>query len=115
MDIASLMQETDSNDYLGCIKFDLMLWESTNLSKNFIKFATFNEWHDKVKAKMRLEAVLHATEEWVISCQEDVSLKLCDLDHTVFKYLVLPDSFDCIILAILIKFSEVDAPKSTST
>ena len=115
MDIASLMQETDSNDYLGCIKFDLMLWESTNLSKNFIKFATFNEWHDKVKAKLRLESVLHATEEGVISCQEYISLKLCDLHHTVLKYLVLPDSFDCIIPAILLKFSEIDASKSTST
>ena len=60
MDVTCLMQDTNSNDYLGSIKFGLMLWEATNLSENLIKFAAINEWHDKVKAKMRLEAVLHA-------------------------------------------------------
>ena len=60
MDVTCPVQDTDSNNYLGCIEFGLMLWETTNLSKNLIKFAAINEWHDKVKAKMRLEAVLHA-------------------------------------------------------
>ena len=48
MDVTCLVQDTNANDYLGSIKFGLMLREATNFSENLIKFAAINEWHDKV-------------------------------------------------------------------
>ena len=76
---AFLMQVADRHADLKGIKFDHLLWQSLLSLKHLVKLATTHKWHHEVQSGRRLEQVVHANEEWMVTAEQDVFLKLCVL------------------------------------
>ena len=61
-----IVQMSDSNDQLSCEELSLIFGKTTVRFENLVKFATIDEWHDKVQAQLSLKDVVYAAQEWMV-------------------------------------------------
>jgi hypothetical protein len=109
------MKVANCHNNLGSIELDNNLWESLLALENFVQLSTSNEGHDKVKAELRLEEIVHAHKEWVIAAKQDILLEFSVIHLIILEEHIFSDRLDSVQLLILLQLSEVDFTESTST
>ena len=70
------MQVADSHADLKRIKFDHLLWQPLLCFEHLVKLTTAHKRHHEVQSGRRLEKVVHANKEWMVTAEQDVFLKL---------------------------------------
>lgn len=106
------MQLANCNDDLSSVKLDSRLIEALLLLEDFVKFSAVDKRHNEVEAGLRLEQIVHTTEERVISLKQDIFLQSSRLDLIILDQHVFADSLDCVFLASLRKQGQIDSAKS---
>ena len=109
------MKVANSHNNLGSIKLDHILWESLLALENLVQLSSSNEWHDKVKAELRLEQVVHAHKEWMVAAKQDILLKFGIVHLIILEEHILSDGLDSVQQLILLKLSEIYFTESTPT
>ena len=109
------MKVTDSQNNLGSVKLDHVLWESLLALEHLVQLSSSNEGHDEVQAELRLEEIVHAHKEWVVAAEQDILLKLGVIHLVILKEHILSDGLDSVQYLILLQLSEVDFTESTSS
>ena len=74
---AHFVEFANRGDDLGGIKLDYIFFEALFFLENLVELTTIDEGHDEVEANLRLEEIVHSTEERVISFEKDISLQQC--------------------------------------
>ena len=72
----------------------------------------FDIWHDEVEAQLRLEAVVHATEELMVGLEKDVPLGSSQFNNTLLDYLIFTNSFNSELLIRAVQCSQENTTKS---
>lgn len=73
----------DSQYDLSCIELDNWLWEPLLTLEYFVKLTTSHKRHDEIKTELRLEEVVHANKEWMITAEQDILLELSVIDLVI--------------------------------
>lgn len=74
---------SDSQYDLGCIEFDNWLREPLLALEYFVQLTTSHKRHDEVKTELRLEKVVHADKERMITAEQDILLELSVIDLVI--------------------------------
>ena len=108
------MEVPDRHSYLCTVKLDNLLSESLLLLKHFIEFSSFYKRHDKVKAELRLEQIVHTHEERMIAREQDILLQFSVVDLVILKQDILSNGFNSIEDFVLLELSKIYLAESTS-
>jgi hypothetical protein len=82
--------------------------------KNFIKFTTFDKWHDKVKSLWGLKKIIHSNKERVVTAEKDIFLQLGVLYLVVLDKYIFSDCLNGVEFLLLDKFSKIYFAKRSS-
>lgn len=94
------MQVADRHHYLESVELHNLLAQSLACLEDLVKLSSSNERHHKVETGRRLEQVLHADKEWMLTAKENVLLQLRVLDLVVLNQDVFPDRLDRILILV---------------
>jgi len=89
----------DGETNLGRIKSDGIFGESLARLEYFIEFTAADEWHYEVETRGRLEEVVHADEERMVTRKKDVFFELRVLNLLKVKQYVFADRLNCVLLS----------------
>lgn len=100
------VQLTNCNNYLSSEEFHCGLIEPLVLFQNLVQFAARYKRHDKEKAQVIHEKVVHADQERMLYLEHDLLLQLHAVDHFVIHKLVFAHAFDGVFFLSLFVRSE---------
>jgi len=109
------MKVPNSQNDLGSVELDDVLWESLLALEHLVQLSSSNEGHDEVQAELRLEEVVHSHQEWVVAAEQDILLKLGVIHLIILEEHILSDGLDRVQYLILLQLCEVDFTESTPT
>lgn len=69
-----LVKVTNCHYDLGSVELDYIFGESLLALEDFIELTTSDERHDEVETKLRLEEIVHADKERMITAEQNIFL-----------------------------------------
>lgn len=74
MSYALVVQITDGQCDLGGVELHYVLGEPLSSLEYLVKLASTDKGHDEIESEVRLEQVVHANQERVVTRKEDIFL-----------------------------------------
>jgi len=68
------MKVSNSHCDLGGVELDYIFREPLLALEDFVELTTSDERHDKVQSELRLEEIVHANQERMITAEQDIFL-----------------------------------------
>lgn len=109
------VQVADSHRNLHGVKRDNGLGQSLSCLEHLVELSAADEGHHEVEPSLRLEQIVHAAEERVVTAKQDILLKLRVLDLVVLDENVLADNLDCVLFFVLRALSQENFSERTAT
>ena len=96
MHVVFLMELSNRNCNLSCVKLDLFFLKSFALQEMLIKFSSSDKWHDKEKSQIVLEYIVHTHKKRGSNVEQNVPLQLGTFYGLGFNQNVFSNGLDCV-------------------